>query len=95
MKRKITLAVMIVVLIFGGLAGIKALQIATMVKAGQSVGPMPETVEVRPVQSDLWEQSLETIGTVTPINGTIVRSEAEGVVREILFRPGSRRRLSR
>ncbi len=90
MKRRITLAVILVVLIFGGLAGIKALQIKTMIKAGQSMGPMPETVEVRPVQHDAWEQGLKTIGTVSPLNGTIVRSEAEGVVRKILFQPGSR-----
>ena len=90
MKTRITLAVIVVVLIFGGLAGIKALQIKTMINAGQSMGPMPETVEVRPAQRDAWEQSLQTIGTVAPVNGTIVRSEAEGVVREILFRPGSR-----
>lgn len=90
MKRKIALAVLLVILTFGGLAGIKALQIMTMVKAGESMGPSPETVEVRPAERQSWEQSLKSIGTVAPVNGTTVRSEAEGVIREILFRPGSR-----
>lgn len=90
MKKKIFLAALVVVLIFGGLAGIKALQIMTMVEAGENMGPFPETVEVRPVTVETWEQSLHSIGTVAPVNGTIVRSEAEGVIREILFRPGSR-----
>lgn len=90
MKLKILLAVTILVLIFGGLAGIKALQIKTMVESGQNMGPFPETVEVRPVQVDLWEQRMTTVGTVAPINGTIIRSEAEGVVKAIQFRPGSR-----
>jgi membrane fusion protein (multidrug efflux system) len=90
MKKKIALAALVVVLAFGGLAGIKALQIMTMMDAGKSMGPFPETVEVRPVEMETWEQSLSSIGTVSPMNGTTVRSEAEGVIREILFRPGSR-----
>ena len=90
MKWKIALAALVVVLTFGGLAGIKALQIMTMVQAGENMGPFPETVEVRPAERQAWEQHLAAIGTVAPVNGTIVRSEAEGVVREILFRPGSR-----
>ncbi|NDV62868.1 efflux RND transporter periplasmic adaptor subunit [Puniceicoccales bacterium CK1056] len=90
MKKKIALAALVVVLTFGGLAGIKALQIMTMIEAGGNMGPFPETVEVRPVEVEAWEQSLSSIGTVAPVNGTIVRSEAEGVIREILFRPGSR-----
>jgi len=90
MKLKILLAVVILVLVVGGLAGVKALQIMKMMEAGQNTGPYPETVEVRPVEKDDWEQSLVTVGTVAPVNGTVIRSEAEGVVTEILFRPGSR-----
>jgi membrane fusion protein (multidrug efflux system) len=90
MKRKIALAALVVILTFGGLAGIKALQIMTMVKAGENMGPFPETVEVRSAERQMWEQVLSTIGTVAPVNGTTVRSEAEGVVRKILFDPGSR-----
>lgn len=90
MKKKIVLAALLVVLTFGGLAGIKALQIMTMIKAGESMGAYAETVDVRSVEIEQWEQSLNSIGTVAPINGTTIRSEAEGVIQEILFRPGSR-----
>jgi membrane fusion protein (multidrug efflux system) len=90
MKKKIALAILVVVLTFGALAGIKALQIKTMIDAGENMGPFPETVEVRPVEVEAWEQTLSSIGTVAPMNGTIIRSEAEGVIKEILFRPGSR-----
>ena len=89
MKKKIVLAVLFVIVTFGSLAGIKALQIMAMIEAGESMGPFPETVEVRPVGIENWEQTLGSVGTVAPVNGTIVRSEAEGVIREILFRPGS------
>ena len=75
MKRKIALASLIVILVFGGLAGIKALQIMTMVEAGENMGPFPTTVEVRPVQRDAWEQRLKSIGSVAPVNGTVIRSE--------------------
>jgi len=90
MKRKIALAVFIVLLSLGGLAGIKALQIGAMIEAGGNSGPYPETVEVRPVEKAEWEVRLTAIGTVAAMNGTTVHSEAEGVVREILFQPGSR-----
>lgn len=90
MKRKIALAVLIVVLSLAGLGGIKALQIKAMIDSGANAGPWPQTVEVRSAQLLEWEQQLFSVGTVAPVNGTTVRSESEGVVREILFRPGSR-----
>ncbi|MEX0332798.1 MAG: efflux RND transporter periplasmic adaptor subunit [Puniceicoccaceae bacterium] len=90
MKRKIALAALAVLICFAGLAGIRALQIKSMIDAGANAGPWPQTVEVRPVQKLEWEQELFSVGTVNPVNGTTVRSESEGVVREILFNPGSR-----
>lgn len=89
MKLKVFLAIVLVVVILVGLVGVKALQIKTMIGAGASMGPMATAVEVRSVQTDSWEQALDSIGTIMPIKGTTIRSEADGVVREILFQPGT------
>lgn len=90
MKLKIAAAILLVILIFGSLAGIKALQIKTMIDAGGSMGPMATSVEVRLTQQDEWEQRLKSIGTIMPVKGTLIRSEADGIVREIRFEPGTR-----
>ncbi|MEX0321567.1 MAG: efflux RND transporter periplasmic adaptor subunit [Puniceicoccaceae bacterium] len=89
MKLKIFISLVVVIGIVLGLVGVKALQIKTMIDAGASMGPMPTAVEVRSTQTDIWEQGLDSIGTIMPIKGTTIRSEADGVVREILFEPGT------
>ena len=89
MKVKIAAAIVLVMGIFAALAGVKALQIKTMIDAGGGMGPPPTSVEVGAAQTDTWEQVLTSIGTIMPIKGTTIRSEADGVVREILFEPGT------
>ena len=44
MKLKIAIAVFIVVLAAGGLAGVKTLQVKKMIAAGASFTPPPESV---------------------------------------------------
>lgn len=89
MKLKIFGAIVLVIVIFAALAGVKALQIKTMIDAGAAMGPFPTSVEVRSATKDVWEQGLNSIGTIMPIKGTTIRSEADGVIREILFDPGT------
>lgn len=90
MKLKVTVAVLAVLAIFGALAGIKALQIATMVRAGQKAGPPPTAVGVAPVRTETWESTLHSVGSVAAIEGTAVRTEVAGVVRKIAFEAGGR-----
>jgi membrane fusion protein (multidrug efflux system) len=90
MKLRIFLAVITLIIVFAALAGIKALQIGSMIEAGAAMGPMPETVDLHPVESNQWEEYLTAVGTVTAIQGTTVRSEGEGIIEAIRFEPGSR-----
>ncbi len=89
MIRKIILAVVVVLIIAGALAGIKALQIKTLVEAGKSFAPPPESVAVATVREDKWQGTLTAIGSVTAIQGVTVTPEIAGTVSEISFESGA------
>lgn len=89
MKLRIFLALLAVMVIAGILAGIKALQIKGMVDSGEQSGPDPVSVATEEVQQGQWEQAIPSVGTFRAIEGTTIRSEAQGVVTEILFDAGS------
>lgn len=89
MVRKIILAVVIVLLIGGGLAGIKALQIKTLMKAGAAFAQPPEAVASATVRAQKWQKSLAAIGSVVAIQGVTIAPELAGTVREIAFESGA------
>ena len=89
MKAKIALAVFIVLLVVGGLAGIKALQVRKLVATAHVGGPPPETVSSALVREDKWQDTLTAIGTVTAVQGVMVTPELAGTVREIAFESGA------
>jgi membrane fusion protein (multidrug efflux system) len=83
------LGIIIVLPIAAGIAAIKVQQFRTMgaVLARQVMPPQPVTVaEAREQQ---WQPRVSSVGSVTAVEGTIVCTEAEGVAREIKFKPGA------
>jgi len=89
MKLKIFLAVLLVILIFGALAGVKILQFKTMIDAGKTMVPPPDTVSTALVQSEKWQNELPAIGSIAAVQGVIVTTEIAGTVAEIHFESGS------
>jgi membrane fusion protein, multidrug efflux system len=88
-KHKIWLAVAVgLVLVFGSLAGVKAAQIGTMIKAGATFAPPPEAVSSAVVQQIAWESSRSAIGSLVPVRGVTLAAEVMGLVREISFDSG-------
>lgn len=71
------------------LVGVKAGQIVTMVKAGESFAPPPETVASAHVEQVDWEATRGAIGTLVAERGVTLGAELPGTVREILFESGS------
>lgn len=86
--RKVVLAVLAVGLVFAALAGVKALQIVSLIKAGETMAPPPEAVTSALVESQTWRPVISTIGTVSAVQGVMVRSELAGRVGEIAFESG-------
>jgi membrane fusion protein, multidrug efflux system len=81
-------AVIGIVAVFAGLAGVKALQIKTMIKAGGSFTIPPEAVTTAKVETADWRETKAAIGTLVAIHNVTLASELAGRVTEILFDSG-------
>jgi membrane fusion protein (multidrug efflux system) len=89
MKRKIFLAVAVVVLIFAALAGTKALQIGKMISFGKTFVPPPETVSSAVAHEESWQDTLTAVGSIDPQSGVTIAPEVSGTVTEISVADGS------
>lgn len=89
MKLKITLAMVLVLLVVGGLAGVKVLQIRKLVAAGQAYAPPPETVSSFVVREEQWQGVITAIGSIAAVQGVTLTPEIPGTVREIAFESGA------
>ena len=89
MKKRILFAVLGVILIIAVLAGIKTLQIRSMIDSGKKFVPPPETVTTAVATSESWETVLGSVGTLTAVQGVNVAAEIGGKVMKIAFEPGA------
>lgn len=89
MKKRILFAILGVILIIAVLAGIKALQIRSMIDSGKKFVPPAETVTTAKVTSEAWETSLGSVGSLTAVQGVIVSAELAGKVARITFEAGT------
>jgi membrane fusion protein (multidrug efflux system) len=89
MKRKIFIAIGIVVLVFILLAGVKVLQIGKMISFGKTFVPPPDTVSSAVAQEENWQDTLTAVGSIDAAQGVIVAPEIAGTVVEIDFESGA------
>jgi membrane fusion protein, multidrug efflux system len=87
----ILLMILVVGLIYGGLIFFKVNQImgfAQLAKSGAFLPP-PTAVTTTVAEKSQWQPTLETIGTVTAINGVTISTDLAGIVSKIAFESGS------
>lgn len=89
MKRFVLLGGLIVLAAGAVLAGVKFLQIRTMIASAAAMMPPPETVSSAVARAELWPRSLATIASITPALGVNVPAELGGAVVEIAFESGA------
>ncbi len=82
------LGIVVALPIVGSIAGIKFLQIRSLMAMGEQAEP-PAFVSLGEVRQESWESLIASVGTVAAYQGVTVAAEADGTVREILFEPGS------
>ena len=87
--KKIVISVVVVLVVAGGLAGVKVLQIRTLVASAKSFVPPPETVSSAVVKEEKWQNTLSAIGSVTAVQGVTLTPDIPGTVREISFDSGA------
>lgn len=90
MIRKIFLAVLLVAVVAGVLAGIKALQIRAMIDQSESFSMPPAVVSTVGAVSASWETVFSAVGSVTAVQGVTMTAEAPGKVVRIDFDSGDR-----
>lgn len=89
MLRKVSLAVVFVLLVAGGLAATKVSQFKALIAAAKTTGQPPETVSSAVVRQETWQGTLSAIGSVTAVQGVTVTPDIPGTVREIAFESGA------
>ncbi len=77
------------IVVIGLLAGIKAGQIFTMVEAGASFAPPPESVATAKVEEQHWAAGRSAVGTLVAVRAVTLGAELAGAVREISFESGA------
>jgi len=87
--RWVLLGIIVVLPIVGVIIGIKVFQGRAMKKATSAMVMPPSPVNVAEAREELWQPRISAVGSVMPVQGTVVSAEAEGVVREIKFEPGA------
>lgn len=78
-------------LIYFGLGYFKVTQIMGFVQLAKSgaFAPPPTAVTTAVAEKSQWQPTLETIGTVTAINGVTISTDLAGIVSKIAFDSGS------
>lgn len=66
----------------------KLSQFGAMAEAGENGGPPPSTVSVTSPRTDTWETRYKSVGSVEPIRGIQLETEAAGTVDGIYFENG-------
>ena len=89
MIRKVLIAVFVVLVVVGTLAGVKTLQIRTLMAAGKSYASPPESVSTFTAREEKWQGTITAIGSVTAVQGVPVTPELAGIIHEIAFESGA------
>jgi membrane fusion protein (multidrug efflux system) len=89
MVKRIIITLIGLIILIGGLAGIKSLQIQRMIAHGDNFVPPPEVVTTAMAKTDSWESFLTAVGSLEAVQGVVVTAELKGKVVHIAFEPGS------
>jgi len=72
MKGKIAVAVVLVLVVMGGLAGPKVMQFRKLIASNKEMVQAPEVVSATVAHEEKWQGTLSAIGTVTAVQGVNV-----------------------
>ena len=89
MVKRIIISLIGLIVLIGGLAGIKYLQIDRMTVYGDNFISPPEVVTTATVKNDSWESFLTAVGSLEAVQGVVVTAELKGKVVRIAFKPGT------
>ncbi|MBL7661275.1 efflux RND transporter periplasmic adaptor subunit [bacterium] len=85
-KKQIIYAVSAFGILFLCLAGIKGCQIAQIMS--QRFGPPPEAITTMKAREEVWNDSLQASGSVSPLRGALLSVEEAGTVKAVHITSG-------
>src|ERR1700748_3440140 len=89
MAKKIIITTLGLIVVVGGLVGIKVKQFQAMFAQQAHAAVPPETVAVSPARADSIQSTVEAVGSVTAAQGVTLNAEVAGTIRRITFDSGS------
>ncbi|GAB3097241.1 efflux RND transporter periplasmic adaptor subunit [Lysobacter terrae] len=87
-RKRMFWMLLITVLVFGLVFGVKAFFAAQTNKFFDNMPQPPATISAGVAQQQTWHDTVEGVGTLVAVNGTQVTTESPGVISEIHFNPG-------
>lgn len=87
--KRMTIMLVVVLVIFAGLAGWGVLRSIFIGKFLKTFANQVQTVAAIKAEETPWQPSLQTVGTVTAINGASLSAEVGGIVDSINFESGA------
>lgn len=88
-KKRIVITVAGLVVVVSLLAGIKGLQIGTLIAQGADFAPPPETITTAVATTQSWESTISAVGSFQAVRGITLAAEAPGRVVHLDFEAGS------
>ncbi|MDG9670662.1 efflux RND transporter periplasmic adaptor subunit [Hahella sp. CR1] len=79
----------VVALIVGGIIQVKMQQFDTMGAAAAQMTMPPTPVNTYTVEQSQWRPRISLVGSVKPVQGTVINTEIDGTVKEIKFSAGA------
>jgi membrane fusion protein (multidrug efflux system) len=90
MAKKFILTVLGLLVVVGGLVGVKVLQFKTMFAQSAKAAAPPESVATSPVSETSLNPTLDAVGSVVAVQGVTLNAEITGTIRRIAFESGAK-----
>ena len=88
MTKRMTIMLIVVGLVFGGVFGFQIFKNAMIKKFMTSMAPPPQTVSTATAAMQDWQPQIEAVGSLRAVNGADLSFEVSGIVKEVHFNSG-------
>jgi membrane fusion protein (multidrug efflux system) len=90
MFKRIVFIILALLIVVGIVAGVKFLQIRTLMEKGGGFSPPPAVVTSATAEKQQWETTFKATGSLVAVQGVMVAAELPGKVMEISFKSGDK-----
>jgi membrane fusion protein, multidrug efflux system len=88
MTKRMTIMLIAVLLVFGGVFGFQIFKNAMIKKFMTAMAPPPQTVSTITAAAQDWQPQIEAVGSLRAVNGADLSFELSGIVKELHFNSG-------